>query len=146
MPSKKEMEAYTTQELERLEKQRSGLGSQGLTLKAEELSAALEHNDCEAPVDLIMSVPIPDINSISYHSIQRYCNREDTFGCSSFPGDLERIPVRFQLDDVKTQFVYLYALMDTSLVSSDQRLFLPLLMSCLPESAIMRDGQLIPYE
>jgi Zn-dependent M16 (insulinase) family peptidase len=146
MPSKKEMEAYTTQELERLERQRSSLESQGLAVKAEELSAALEHNDRQAPVDLIMSVPIPDINSISYHSIQRYCNRGESSGCSSFPGDLERIPVRFQLDDVKTQFVYLYALMDTSLVSNEQRLFLPLLMSCLPESAVMRNGQLIPYE
>lgn len=146
MPSKKEMEAYTTQELERLETQRNSLGSEGLADKADELAAALEHNDRQAPVDLIMSVPIPDINSISYHSIQRYCNRGETSGCDRFPGELERIPVRFQLDDVKTQFVYLYALMDTSLVSNEQRLFLPLLMNCLFESPVMRNGQLIPYE
>lgn len=147
MPSKKEMELYTTQELERLETQRETLGSEGLAVKGEELADALEHNDRQAPVDLIMSVPIPDINSISYHSIKRYCNRsEESAGCDRFPGDLERIPVRFQLDDVKTQFVYLYALMDTSLVSDEQRLFLPLLMNCLPESAVMRNGQLIPYE
>lgn len=146
MPSKKEMEAYTTQELERLETQRSSLGSEGLAMKAEELAGALEHNDRQAPVDLIMSVPIPDINSISYHSIQRYCNRGEIVGCSRFSGDLERIPVRFQLDDVKTQFVYLYALMDTSLIPSDQRLYLPLLMNCLPESAIMRNGKLVSYE
>lgn len=146
MPSKKEMEAYTTQELERLEAQRNNLGSEGLATKGEELADALEHNDRQAPLDLIMSVPIPDINSISYHSIQRYCNRGESAECGRFSGDLERIPVRFQLDDVKTQFVYLYALMDTSLVSDEQRLFLPLLMNCLFESAVLRNGQLIPYE
>ena len=146
MPSKKEMEAYTTQELERLEKQRNSLGSEGLGQKAEQLAAALEHNDRQATVDLIMSVPIPDINSISYHPIQRHCNRGESSGCDRFPGQLEQIPVRFQLDDVKTQFVYLYALMDTSSVSNEQRLFLPLLMNCLFESPVMRDGHLVPYE
>lgn len=146
MPSKKEMEAYTTQELERLEQQRSSLGKLGLNTKAEELAAALEYNDRQAPLDLIMSVPIPDINSISYHTIERYCNRNDTAKYDRFSGDLERVPMRFQLDNVKTQFVYLYALMDTSQVSDEQRLYLPLLMSCLPESAVQRNGQLIPYE
>lgn len=139
------MEAYTTQELKRLEAQRSSLGDDGLAIKEKELATALENNDRFAPLDLILSVPIPNINSIDYHSIERYCNRGESKE-NRFSADLETIPVRFQLDDVKTQFVYLYALMDTSSVSDDKRLFLPLLMNCLSESAVMRNGQLIPYE
>lgn len=146
MPSKSEMEAYTAQELERIEEQKEKLGAEGLERKAEELADALEHNDRMPPVELITSVPIPDINSITYHPIRRYCNRSDASECERFPGALEKMPVRFQLDDAKTQFVYIYALMDTSSIPDEQRLYLPLLMSCLLESAVMRNGQLIPYE
>jgi len=148
LPSVKEMEFYTTEELKRVEDQRKGLGPEGLKNKADLLVAALEHNDRQAPLELITSVPIPDINSISYHLVQRYCNRGENSvvtDCDRFPS-LNQIPVRFQLDDVKTQFVYLFALMDTSLVSDEHRLFLPLLMSCLLESAVKRGDQLIPYE
>lgn len=146
MPSKSEMEAYTTQELERVEAQRKTLGPNGLEQKAQELANALEHNDRMPPVELITSVPIPDINSITYHPIRRYCNRSEASECDCFPGALEKMPIRFQLDDVKTQFVYINALMDTSLISDEQRLYLPLLMSGLLESAVMRNGKLIPYE
>ena len=142
------MEFYTTEELKRVEDQRKGLGPEGLKNKADLLVAALEHNDRQAPLELITSFPIPDINSISYHLVQRYCNRGENSvvtDCDRFP-TLNQIPVRFQLDDVKTQFVYLFALMDTSLVSDEHRLFLPLLMSCLLESAVQRGDQLIPYE
>ncbi len=91
-PSKKEIEAYAAQELERLETQRNSLGRKGLADKADELAAALEHNDRQASVDLIMSVPIPGMISISItirfddtailkkHQVDR------------FPGELERIP------------------------------------------------------
>ena len=144
MPSTAEMELYTVSEMERLESQRQLLGTEGLTEKAEILATSLEHNDKQAPTDLITSVPIPDINCISYHPIQRYCNRPADGCCDDFP--LKDLPVRVHLDDVKTQFVYLYALMDTSRIADEMRLYLPLLMSCLPESAVMRDGKLIGYE
>ena len=142
------MELYTAEEMKRVEDQRNGLGPQGLKTKANLLAAALEHNDKQAPLELITSVPIPDINSISYHPVKRYCNRGENSAiaeCDRF-STLNQIPVRFQLDDVKTQFVYLFALMDTSMVSDEQRLFLPLLMSCLLESAVQRGDKLIPYE
>ena len=146
MPSIKEMETYSVQEHERLEKQCEALGEKGLAAKAAVLEQALEHNDKQAPPELIRSFPIPDISSISFHAIRRYCNRGENSAdvCDRF--DLEKIPVRFQLDDVKTQFIYLYALMDTSLVPEEQRLYLPLLTTCLLESSVMRDGKLIPYE
>lgn len=147
MPSIKEMEGYSVQEHERLEAQRKKLGPEGLAAKAEILEKAVEHNEKQAPPELIMSFPIPDISSISFHTIRRYCNRgssENESHCDRFP--LDQIPVRFQLDDVKTQFIYLYALMDTSHVPKEKRLYLPLLMTCLLESSILRDGKLIPYE
>lgn len=141
------METYTLQEEERIDAQREKLGAVGLTTKTEILAKALEQNEKQAPPDLIRSFPIPDISSISYHAIKRYCNRgteAETGHCDRFA--IEKIPIRFQLDDVKTQFVYLYALMDTSLIPVEQRLYLPLLMACLLESAVLRDGKLIPYE
>jgi len=146
MPSTAEMELYTVQEMQRIEDQRTRLGPAGLAEKAQVLASALEHNDVQAPTDLITSVPIPDINSISYHPIQRFCNRSVQGSQEASDFTLKDLPVRFHLDHVKTQFVYLFALMDTSSISDEMRMYLPLLMSCLPESAVLRDGRLIPYE
>lgn len=140
------METYSVQEQKRIEEKQKELGPKGLATQGEIISKALEENDKQPPAELLRSFPIPDISSISHHPIKRYSNRGELAGtsCERFP--LEKIPLRFQLDDVNTEFIYLYALMDTSRVSADQRLYLPLLMACLLESAVMRDGKLVPYE
>lgn len=59
---------------------------------------------------------------------------------------MDAIGLRFQLDHVSTNFVYLFALMDTNVINEEERLYLPLLMHCLLESAVERDGVVIPYD
>ena len=152
IPSRAEMEAMAAAEQQRIEKQRQQLGPDGMANKARDLAQALEQHDQLPSVDLITSVPIPNINSVTYHPINRFCNRDHTSNCSSPKNfDLNQISLRFQLDHVKTNFVHLFALMDTSQVDEGHRMYLALLMNCLLESAMMRPSdsgelQLIPFE
>ncbi|KAF7269964.1 hypothetical protein GWI33_017052 [Rhynchophorus ferrugineus] len=139
---KEEKQKMTLEEKERLEKQRQELGQDGLAEKATLLQKAIEFNDREPPKEMLTSVPIPSLKSIQFHSIVRYSTESNPDGRL----DLSKTPVFTYFDHLKTEFVFLYALLDTSKVPQELRIYLPLLLECLLESPVEENGKLIPYE
>ncbi|XP_050309780.1 uncharacterized protein C05D11.1-like [Anthonomus grandis grandis] len=141
-PSKEEQQKMAKEEKERVEKQRLTLGEAGLKEKKEILEKAIEHNDKEPPAEMLTSVPIPSIKSIKFHNIVRYSSGEKV----NAQVDLSKTPVFTYFDDLKTSFVHIYALLDTSDVPEDLRIYLPLLLESILELPIEKDGKLTPYE
>ncbi|XP_066250958.1 uncharacterized protein C05D11.1-like [Euwallacea similis] len=140
-PSKKEQQKMAKEERERIEKQRENLGEVGLKNRKLALEKALEFNDRQPPAEMLTSVPIPSIESIKFHNISRF--RSDNIDKRL---DLSKTSIFTYFDDLKTSFVYLYAIMDTSNIPSNLRIYLPLLLESLLELPIERKGVIVPYE
>lgn len=141
-PSKEEQQEMAKEEKLRVEKQRETLALEGLKEKADILQKAIEFNDREPPKEMLTSVPIPSLKSIKFHNLDRYRTDSNPDGRL----DLSQTPVFTYFDHLKTGFVFIYGLLDTSKVPQDLRVYLPLLLESLLELPIERDGQLIPYE
>ncbi|XP_044752458.1 uncharacterized protein C05D11.1-like [Coccinella septempunctata] len=141
-PSKEEKQKMAQEEKERIAKQIESLGPEGLEIKKKELEKAVEFNEREPLEEMLVSLPIPEMNSIHYHNIVRL--RTDSNSKRTL--DLSETPVFTFFDDVNSNFVYIYALLDTKNIQPDTRNFLPLFFETLLELPIMKEGQLIPYE
>lgn len=141
-PSKEEKQKMAQEEKERVAKQVELLGQEGLELKGKELEKAIEFNEREPSEDMLVSLTIPEITSVNYHNIVRL--RTDSNVKRSL--DLSETPVFTFFDDVNSNFVYIYALLDTKYIQPEIRNYLPLFFETLLELPIMKEGQLIPYE
>ncbi|KAL3282009.1 hypothetical protein HHI36_005212 [Cryptolaemus montrouzieri] len=141
-PSKEEQQKMCLEEKERISKQIDVLGQEGLKHKGEELKSAIEFNDREPPRDMLVSVPIPGLKTANFHNIVRY--KSDSDNRKSL--DLSDTPIFTFFDDVNSNFVYIFALLDTSAISSEQRIYLPLLLETILELPVNKEGTLLPYE
>ncbi|KAI4464378.1 presequence protease [Holotrichia oblita] len=140
-PSVEEQQRMAAEEKDRIEKQVQALDVEGLKQKSIELQNAIEYNERPPPDSMLTSVNIPSLKSINFHNIIRY--RSDMINDQL---DLSDVPVFTYFDHVKSGFVYMFALMDTSQLNFDQKLYLPLLLESLFELPIKKDGVVIPYE
>ncbi|XP_046403336.1 uncharacterized protein C05D11.1-like [Ischnura elegans] len=131
VPSKRKREEMEEEEKKRIEAQRGSLGSKGLAEKERELTAATEENEKPPPESLLRGIPIPSISSIHFHPINSYTSDKDQLHPSI---DLASLPFRFHLDDLRTNFVYIFIVMDTSQMAAEMRPYLPLLLESLLES------------
>jgi len=143
IPSKKMEEEMTAEEEQRVKAQKEKLGETGLKEKADILEAAMEKNDLEPPEELLRSVPIPSASSIQFHPVTSF-NSKSEVQPEGF--DLRKLPVYFQLDQVATNFVYLYAVINTESVPQKLKPYLPLFLELLLESSVVEDGVEVPYE
>ncbi|KAK9870443.1 hypothetical protein WA026_008009 [Henosepilachna vigintioctopunctata] len=141
-PSKEEQQQMAKDEKERIAKQIEDLGTEGLKRKGAELEKAIEFNDREPPKDMLVSVDIPGLKSVNFHNITRY--KSDSLNKKIL--DLSDTPVFTYFDDVNSNFVHIFALLDTSTVPSSFRTYLPLLLESLLELPLKKDDTLIPYE
>lgn len=133
-PSPSLMKSVADAEKERIAKQKEHIGDD-LSKYADRLKQAIQENEKQAPEDLLNSFNVPSVDNIVFHSIERVVLEESL------------TPFRFQYDSVKTNFITIHALMDTShVISKSDRLYLPLISEMILESSIMRDGNLVPYE
>ncbi|XP_076319317.1 uncharacterized protein C05D11.1-like [Tachypleus tridentatus] len=145
-PSATMSEEMSQEEKKRITKQSEMLKEEGLKKKSELFARAKESNEIEPPQEVITSVSLPPTSAIQFHPISRSSNHneDELDNIPSF--SLKGMPCRFQLDDTHTNFVKMFVLMDTSKVTVDLRLYLPLLMELILESPLLRDGTLVPYE
>ncbi|KAG5896524.1 hypothetical protein JTB14_020497 [Gonioctena quinquepunctata] len=93
-------------------------------------------------MDMLTCVAIPSFNSINFHNIERF--KSDCEKSSRL--DLTKTPIFTYFDDLKTNFVYVFALLDTSSLPPELRPYLSLLLESLLELPIERDGKIIPHE
>ncbi|KAJ8970899.1 hypothetical protein NQ317_009051 [Molorchus minor] len=142
VPRKEEKLNMAKEEKERIEAQIQKLTEAGLKSQKDVLEKAIEFNEREPPMDMITSVPIPSLNSIKFHNIVRHSSAS----CDTQHIDLSETPIFTYFDNLKTSFVYIFALLDTSSVPSDLRNYLPILLESILELPIERNGKIIPYE
>lgn len=145
-PSSELMAKMAAEEEVRVADQQNCLGEDGLKLKAESLQEATKKNEEPPPDNMITSIAVPSLSSIHFLSVKR---------CSNLPGQttqqdvdfpVDKMPVCFLLDDATSNFVQLTALLDTSHLETNMRLYLPLLAEVLLESPILRNDKLISHE
>ncbi|XP_017774305.1 PREDICTED: uncharacterized protein C05D11.1-like [Nicrophorus vespilloides] len=140
-PSIEEQQTMALEEKSRIEQQVQSLGEEGLKERVKKLESAIEFNERPPPVNMLTSVPIPSIESIKFHNIVRF----KTDDAQSTLVNLSKTPVFTYFDHVQTNFVYMFALLDTSMISVDLRPYLPILLEAIFELPIQRET-LICYE
>ena len=59
----------------------------------------------EPPTDILLSVDVPSVDSIHFHSIKPSSNHDPASANANPKFPLGNIPVTFQLDDIQTNFV-----------------------------------------
>ncbi|KAL1123834.1 hypothetical protein AAG570_001605 [Ranatra chinensis] len=143
VPSIEEQLKMAKEEEERVKTRCEKLGPEGLKKKETELMEASLKNETPPPDEMLTCVPIPNINNIHFHTVNCF----STYSAQQDPRfNMEQVPVYMQLDHLQTNFVYLFVLMDSSDVNRNLRPYFPLLMECLLESPLERDGVLVPYQ
>ncbi|ESO83908.1 hypothetical protein LOTGIDRAFT_222342 [Lottia gigantea] len=145
-PSIKLMEEMGQTEKDRVAKQRSELRESGLKKMAETLEKATEENEIEPTTAMLTCVDVPKVASIKFHPISPSSNHNNTTANKTTKFPLYDIPFRFQLDDIHTNFVEMTALIDSSGVPQEYKLYLPLFSEALMEIPIKRNGVLISHE
>lgn len=133
-PSPSLLAKLTEKEAQRIQYQRDFLKEEGLQKRAEALEKAIDANEKEIPKEVIQAVVVPSLSSINYHSIVRSCSETDPGGIKEF--DLTGLPFRFELDHIKTNFVSISVMMNTSDISPELRLYIPLFLELLLESTV----------
>lgn len=134
-PSPEMLKELTEAQNLRVQRQREILGEEGLAKRADALEKAIEANEREPPKEMILAVQVPPISTISFHTLQRACNAQSDKGILSF--GLQGIPFRFELDHIKTNFVTMTVILNTSGISQDLRMHIPLFLELLHESPVM---------
>lgn len=146
-PSSSLAEEMSKEETERIAKQRELLGSEGLKEKEEALEKAIMANEIPPPAEMLQSVPVPSVESLKFFTIHRGCNYPCNSQCECISDfSLQKMPCRFQLDDIQSIFVRMDVLMDTSDLPPNLRLYLPLYIELIMESPMNLNGEVIPYE
>ncbi|XP_047134404.1 uncharacterized protein C05D11.1 isoform X1 [Hydra vulgaris] len=146
-PSEELMKKMGDEEKTRLTAQADQLGPEGLEQMKKELEAAIKENEREPAKEIINSLPIPSPESLSFHQIDSFCNLAPPSNlelAEMFP--INSIPCAFYVYHVNSLFTTLIAIIDTSNLSEDSRILLPLYSEILFESPIKKDGVIIPYE
>jgi len=147
-PSNKLMTDMAEEEKKRIEEQKTMLGENGLAKKGDELESAIEQNEEEPPLDLITSMKVPSTDSIRFHGIETITNVQltDHSAVKTEKLQISEIPFSVQVDDIKSLFLQLTVILDTSALPEDLRFYLPLFADIIFESPILRDGKLIPHD
>ncbi|XP_065176608.1 uncharacterized protein C05D11.1-like [Sycon ciliatum] len=130
----------------RVAAQHTTIGEDGLGALQSALDAAKAKNDVEAPQSMLSSLSIPSINSISFHSVSISTNNPRRQLATSPAWDLASLPLVMEVDNIRTSFVEVVAVLDTACLSDEQRLYLPLYLEVLFESPVVRNGKVIDYE
>lgn len=133
-PSPTLLARMTEKEAQRIEHQRGVLGERGLLQRGQALDKAVEANEREPPKEMILSMHVPPLSDIRFHGLTRACNLDGSPGIGRF--SLRDIPYRFELDHVKSNFVSLSVILNTSGVDQDLRMHLPLYLELLLESPV----------
>ncbi|XP_045519438.1 uncharacterized protein C05D11.1-like [Pieris brassicae] len=141
-PSIELQEKMADEEKKRLEEQRAKLGESGLAQKAKALEQAMEFNERPPPPGTLASVPVPSCENLKCHNLSTWAT--DSGPCPYF--DLKDVPLYTRVHSLKTNFVYINLILDTSQIDEVTRKWLPLHLDALAECPVRRGDKLIPHE
>ncbi|CAK1603337.1 unnamed protein product [Parnassius mnemosyne] len=130
------------EEKKRIEAQREQLGETGLVEKGKQLEEAMEYNERPPPAGMLTSVPVPSCENLKCHKISTWST--DGEPCPYF--DLKELPLYTRVHSLKTNFVYINLILDTSNVDQNTRKWLTLHLNGLAECPVRRGDTLVPHE
>jgi len=103
----------------------------------------MDQNNRPVPDDILRNMEVPSSDSIQFHRVKSYTSNS-TDQMSQLK--LNKMPVYFQFDQLDSNFLYLYTVMNTRELPTDLKPYLPLLLELLLESPVLDKGTLIPHE
>ncbi|XP_072936349.1 uncharacterized protein C05D11.1-like [Epargyreus clarus] len=130
------------EEKTRLEKQRAELGENGLAEKFKQLKEAMEFNERAPPAGTLAGVAVPACDALKCHAIASWSSGAPP--CPHF--DLQALPLYTRAHSLKTNFVYINLMFDTTSVDQSTRKWIPVLLNGLGECPVRRGDALIPHE
>ena len=137
IPSLELSRNLTETEAIRTANQIESLGPEGLQRKAKELEDAVASQTL--PSDEILSrIPLGDVNKILFRHLESYNRTHNQGGMFDFSD----IPLKINIDDVKSKFVTIYIYLDLTRagLSVLQRKYLPLLVDMWTTSPMIKNG------
>ncbi|XP_027214952.2 uncharacterized protein C05D11.1 isoform X2 [Penaeus vannamei] len=154
VPSVQEATRLDEEEKARIEARKLQIGEEGLKMWHDRVEEAKKTNEIPPPPEMLQSVPVPGTHSINFHPLQAFSNHGEQRTHSTMkqqpqgnlPLQLSDLPVKFQLDNLHSNFVEMIAILDTSAVPATLRPYIMLLLDLIFESPIQRDNSIIPYE
>ena len=170
-PSKEEADMLVKEEKERVEKQKEEIGEEKLKELGEKLKEAMEKNEVPVPVEVLESIPIPSPSSISLFPVVRISRdgihrkivkmkdeeeekQEKKEDAEKWMLDLQHslssLPFFLQFDQIRSNFIEIRLLFDTSSFSPSLRPLLELYLDIIFDLPIYRKGEsgevtLIPH-
>lgn len=151
VPSIAEASRLEKEEKKRIEARKLELGEEGLKVWKEKVEKAKEANEILPPQEMLELVPVPSVKSIDFHPLRAYSNHMDMYPSitqsqPNIPTLLNQLPMKFQLDDLHSNFVEMIAVLDVSAVPATLRPYLTVLLDLFFESPVLRGNTIIPYE
>uniref|UniRef100_A0A2S2PA73 Presequence protease, mitochondrial n=1 Tax=Schizaphis graminum TaxID=13262 RepID=A0A2S2PA73_SCHGA len=137
IPSIKKQEELANEEKERVQERQKTLGEEGLKKKAVELLNAKVECETKPPKDLLTSLKIPNIECIQFYSFKTFStnsiNQHDLF-------KITNAPIYMEVDNIKSNFVYMYTFINTKDLPMNLRMYLPIMVDLLMKSTVICDG------
>eukprot|EP00003_Mantamonas_plastica_P014927 TRINITY_DN2561_c0_g1_i1.p1 TRINITY_DN2561_c0_g1~~TRINITY_DN2561_c0_g1_i1.p1 ORF type:complete len:857 (-),score=315.12 TRINITY_DN2561_c0_g1_i1:19-2493(-) len=152
VPSKQKSEEMAEEEKERIAKQVETLGDEKLKELAAELERSIQVNDVEAPGSVFEGFNVPDATNIPMLDCKAWQSwKSEDIDMEGNNNDwvhqARQIPVRTQVNHIKSAFVSVYAYLDTSELSFDDKMLMVLLSELLFKTDVIdENGQRIPYD
>lgn len=155
-PSAALAETLEKKEKARVAAQVEQLGPEGLARLERELAAAKEEHEKHIPEEVLTSFPVPDVNSISWISVQSAKSTPSSSAAQkSGSSELEKhiqkdatpLTMQVQFDHVHSDFTSIHTLMSLAQLPDDLRPYAMLYQMCLFNSPINRpDGTRLTHE
>ncbi|CAL4125628.1 unnamed protein product, partial [Meganyctiphanes norvegica] len=108
------------------------------------------------PSEVLNRIPLPSLNGIKFSYLMTHTNHhnktEPYFNCdycnvnATVQNRIDKLPFKFQMNSIKSEFAQMYVIIDTSTLSADQIMYLPLFVEFLFNSQIRRGDEIIKIE
>ncbi|XP_050537012.1 uncharacterized protein LOC126903090 isoform X2 [Daktulosphaira vitifoliae] len=137
IPSIQKQHELANEEIQRVLQRKKDLGDDGLKLKAIELLNAKTECEKQPPNEIFTSFKVPDVvimllthDSFSSNSL----NQHNLFKTSE-------VPLFVEIDNVKSNFIYLRALINTKDLPLNLRKYLPIFLDLIINSPVIPTGE-----
>ncbi|XP_050536250.1 uncharacterized protein C05D11.1-like isoform X2 [Daktulosphaira vitifoliae] len=142
IPSIKKKDELANEEIQRVSQRKKELGDEGLKLKAIELQKAKTDSEKKPPSEILTSVKIPNVELIQFLT-------PDTFSSNSINQHnlfkTSEVPLFVEIDNVKSNFVYMNVIINTKDLALNLRKYLPIYLDLITESTVIRNGTKLEY-
>ncbi|XP_050528273.1 uncharacterized protein C05D11.1-like [Daktulosphaira vitifoliae] len=142
IPSIKRQQDLANEEVQRVSQRKKDLGDDGLKLKSIKLLNAKTECEKKPPNEMLTSVKIPNVEFIQFLTYDTFSsnsiNQHNLFKTSE-------VPLFVEIDNIKSNFVYMNAFINTKDLALNLRKYLPIVVDLIMESTVIQNGVKLDY-